>query len=364
MAEPLAEGFPAPSAVTVLDAPFPRVVFGVGAVDRVGGEVSRLGATAVLLIVDGAALAAGDAIAAALGGRLAGRIREVVQHVPVAVADAAVEQARATRADLVVSVGGGSATGLGKAVALSTGLPLLAVPSTYAGSEMTPVWGLTSTVDGASAKRTGRDERVRPKVVVYDPALTASMPVGLSAASGLNAMAHLMAALFATGASPIVAAVAEEGVRVLAGALPRVAAAPVDLAARSDALYGAWLAGWSFGATGSGLHHKLCHVLGGSYDLPHAQTHAVMLPHTTAFLAPAAVGAAARVSRALGGVDAVEGLAALGRSLGVPASLTELGFDPARIDDVARAVVAARPNSPRPVDIDGVREVMRAACNP
>jgi maleylacetate reductase len=352
----------AESDVTVLDAPFPRVVFGVGALSRVPEEVAGLGASA-LLIVDEASVAAGDEVAASLGDRLADRIDGAVMHVPVPVADAATERARAAGVDLVVSIGGGSATGLAKAIALATGLPILAVPTTYAGSEMTPVWGLTGTnADGASTKRTGRDPRVRPRVVVYDPALTVSMPTGLSAASGMNALAHLMAGLFASGTAPIVAAIAEEGVRTLADALPRVVAAPSDLAARSDALYGAWLAGWTFGTGVSGLHHRVCHVLGGSYDLPHAQTHAAMLPYTTAFLAPGSPAGAARAARALGADDPAAALHELARTLGAPTSLTEIGFDPAHIDDVAAAVVAVNPDSPRPVDHDGVRDLLHAAC--
>jgi maleylacetate reductase len=339
----------AESDVTVLDAPFPRVVFGVGALSRVADETAGLGASSVLLIVDEASVAAGDEIAASLGDRLVDRIDGAVMHVPVPVADAAVERARAAGVDLVVSIGGGSATGLAKAVALATGLPVLAVPTTYAGSEMTPVWGLTE----AGAKRTGRDPRVRPRVVVYDPALTVSMPAELSAASGMNALAHLMAGLFAPATSPIVSAIAEEGVRTLADALPRVVAAPADLAARSDALYGAWLAGWTFGTGVSGLHHRVCHVLGGTYDLPHAQTHAAMLPYTTAFLAPASPAGAARAARALGATDPAAALHDLARALGAPTSLTEVGFDPRHIDDVVAAM-----------GVDGIREVLVAACRP
>jgi maleylacetate reductase len=339
----------AESDVTVLDAPFPRVVFGVGALSRVADEAVGLGASAVLLIVDEASVSAGDEVAASLGDRLVDRVDGAVMHVPVPVADAATARARAAGADLVVSIGGGSATGLAKAVALTTGLPILAVPTTYAGSEMTPVWGLTE----AGAKRTGRDSRVRPRVVVYDPTLTVSMPAGLSAASGMNALAHLMAGLFATGTAPIVAAIAEEGVRTLADALPRVVAAPADLTARSDALYGAWLAGWTFGTGVSGLHHRLCHVLGGSYGLPHAQTHAAMLPHTTAFLAPGSPAGAARAARALGGADPAAALHELARALGAPTSLTEVGFDPRHIDNVADAM-----------GVDGIRELLITACDP
>ena len=348
--------------VSILDAPLPRVLFGVGAVDQVPDEVERLGARAVLLVVDESARTTGDDIARALGANMADRIDEVVMHVPVGFAAQAIAQARKGEVDLLLCVGGGSATGLAKAVALQTGLPILAVPTTYAGSEMTPIWGLTETANGVSTKRTGRDPRVRPRVVVYDPALTVSLPPALSAASGLNALAHLMAGLFTVGASPLVGALAEEGVRTLAGALPRVVAAPGDLDARSRALYGAWLAGWTLGATTTGVHHKICHVLGGSYNLPHADTHAAVLPYSTAFLAPYAPTSAERAARALGGLEPAGAIHDLARSIGAPTSLTQVGLDPEQVDAVAYQVASAPPPSPRPIDVDGVRELLLAAC--
>jgi maleylacetate reductase len=354
---------PDPSRVSILDAPWPRVVFGVGAVSAVPDEVALLGARAVFLIVDLSARATGDAIAAALGDTLAQRVSEVVMHVPSEIARDAVVRAQDT--DLLVSVGGGSATGLAKAVALETGLPILAVPTTYAGSEMTPVWGLTEVVDGVPAKRTGRDPRVRPRVVVYDPALTVSLPPGMSAASGLNAMAHLMAGLFAAGAVPVVGALAEEGVRTLADALPRVVSAPDDLDARSDALYGAWLAGWVLGATSTGLHHKVCHVLGGRYNLPHADVHAAMLPYTTAFLArdPGTDEAVTRAARALGGAEPAGAIHDLARSMGAPTSLASTGFDLGQVSLVASDVAAALApaSTTSRIDESAIRELLLAA---
>jgi maleylacetate reductase len=279
-----------PESVSILDAPWPRVVFGVGALDRVGDEVALLGCRAVLLIVDVSARAAGDEIERALAAAVADRIDEVAMHVPVPLAQAATGRARAGGIDLLLSVGGGSATGLAKAVALEVSLPILAVPTTYAGSEMTPVWVLTDPGDAATgvvaSKRTGRDPRVRPRVVIYDPRVD---PVAAAQAVRVQRSECAGApddGLFARGTTPVVGAIAEEGVRALADALPRVVAAPADLAARVDALYGAWLAGWTMGAATTGLHHKLCHVIGGSYGLPHADVHAAVLPYSTAFLAP------------------------------------------------------------------------------
>ena len=350
-------GAPALLAGFAHDAAATRVRFGPGALARVGDEVERLGAGRVLLVAGGPEAVYADRIAADLGDRVAGRVREVVMHVPVETAAAAVAAARNCRADLVLSVGGGSATGLAKAVARETGLPVLAVPTTYAGSELTPIWGLT----GADGKTTGRDRRVQPRVVVYDPELTVSLPGPISAASGLNALAHCVEGLYAADASPVTGLLAEEGIRALAGGLPRVVADGTDLAARSQALYGAWLAGWTLGMAGMGVHHKLCHVLGGSWQLPHAEVHAVVLPYAAAFNSGYAPAALARVAAALGGTDPAGDLWDLGRRLGTPAGLAELGFPPGDIARAAALVVAGAPANPRPVEPDGVRALLRAA---
>jgi maleylacetate reductase len=340
----------------VHDSPAARVLFGPGALARVPAEVDRLAGRRVLLIADAQAKRYADELAERLGGRMAGRTDEVVVHVPAEVAAAAVALAREVAADLVVSLGGGSATGLAKAVALATSLPVLAVPTTYAGSEMTPIWGLTE----GGRKTTGRDRRVLPRVVVYDPALTVGLPASVSAASGMNALAHCVEGLYAPAASPVTAVLAEEGVRALAGALPRVVADPSDLDARGDALYGAWLAGWVLGVAGMGIHHKVCHVLGGSYDLPHADTHSAVLPYATAFNAPYTPDAIARAGRALGG-DPAAALWDLAAAVGAPTSLAAVGFRPEQIDEAAGLVAAAPPDNPRPVDREGVRGLLLAA---
>jgi maleylacetate reductase len=265
--------------------------------------------------------------------------------------------ARAAAADGCVAVGGGSAIGLGKAIALRTGLPLIAVPSTYAGSEMTPVWGLTER----GAKRTGRDPAVQPRSVVYDPELTLSLPVGLSVTSGINALAHAVEALYAPDASPLVSLMAEEGARAMTGALPAVAATPDDLDARSRALYGAWLCGACLGATTMGLHHKLCHVLGGTFGLPHAETHTVVLPYALAYNASAAPQAITALSRALDTDDVPRALWELAGSLGAPRSLAELGLKEADLAvAAAQATAQAYPN-PREVTAHGVLGLLTAA---
>ncbi|NNN29044.1 maleylacetate reductase [Streptomyces sp. S3(2020)] len=335
-----------------------RVVLRPGAAETaVPGEVERLGLRRVLVVSGPRGARTARAVADALGGDCAGLHTEARMHVPAEVADRAVAVARAAGADGCVAVGGGSAIGLGKAIALRTGLPLVAVPSTYSGSEMTPVWGLTEH----GAKRTGRDPSVLPRSVVYDPELTLSLPVDLSVTSGVNALAHAAEALYAPDASPLVSLMAEEGVRAMADALPALTAAPRDLDARGRALYGAWLCGAALGATTMGLHHKLCHVLGGTYGLPHAETHTVVLPYALAYNAPAAPEAMAALGRALGTDDVPSAVRDLADGPGVPRSLAELGL--AEADVAAAAQVAAEqayPN-PREVTAQGALDVLRAA---
>jgi alcohol dehydrogenase class IV len=262
-----------------------------------------------------------------------GSFSDVRPHVPIEVAQAARTAAASASADAVLSVGGGSTTGTAKAIALSSGLPVAAIPTTYAGSEVTPVWGLT---DGGR-KTTGIDLRVLPRIVIYDPELTVTLPVGLSIASGLNALAHCVEAFWAPGRNPITSLIAEEAIAALADALPAVSADGSDLEARTSMLYAAWLAGTAFATAGSSIHHKVCHVLGGAFDLPHAETHGVMLPYTTAVAAPRAPGSDGRIARALGrdGMPAAAAIDAFARELGAPRSLRELGLSDG---DLQRAI--------------------------
>jgi maleylacetate reductase len=260
------------------------------------------------------------------------------------------------QADGVVTLGGGSATGLGKALARS-GLPLVALPTTYAGSEMTPIWGMTS--DGR--KEVGRDLRVLPKTVVYDPELTFSLPTLVSAASGMNAVAHCMEALWAPGASPLSTPLALEGARTLCEAVPTVVAAPWGPKGRSRALVGACQAGLSLATAGGGLHHRLCHVLGGRHDLPHADTHAALLPHVVAFNEAVLGSLAGRMAVAIGAGRASTGLYDLGVRLDLPMALSALGMPEAAIAEVAAEVAADPPPNPRPVDEPGLRSILRAA---
>jgi maleylacetate reductase len=335
-----------------------RVVFGPGSITRLPDEVAALGLTRVLVLCSPEQEATGQQVAAALGDRAVGVLAEARMHVPVEVARAARDRAVELGADGCVAVGGGSAVGLGKAVALEHGLPVIAVPTTYAGSEMTPVWGLTE----AGVKRTGRDRRVLPVSVVYDPELTTTLPVAMTVTSGINALAHAVEGLYAPDATPVVSLMAADGARALLGALPRLVADPADLDARGDAQYGAWLCGAVLGATTMSLHHKLCHALGGTLDLPHAPTHTVVLPHVLAFNAPAAPEAAAAVSAALGGAqDPARALWDLVGALGAPRSLAELGMAEDDVERIADQVLAAPYGNPREVTREGLVALLHRA---
>jgi maleylacetate reductase len=335
-----------------------RVRFGAGSLAALPDEVAALGLTRVLVLCSPEQEVTGKQVAAALGAKAVGVLAEARMHVPVEVAHRARQVAAELGADGCVAVGGGSAVGLGKAIALEHGLPVIAVPTTYAGSEMTPVWGLTE----GGAKRTGRDVRVLPRSVVYDPELTVTLPAGLSATSGMNAIAHAVEGLYAPDATPIVSLMAEEGVRALASALPWVVADGSNIDARGEAQYGAWLCGAVLAATTMSLHHKLCHTLGGTLDLPHAPTHTVVLPHALAFNQPAAPDAVAALSRALGGApDPARELWELAGRLGAPRSLRELGMAEDEIPRIAELAVANPYANPRPVTRDGVEALLCTA---
>jgi len=320
----------------------------------VPAELESLGVVRVLIIATGSAKPFADQLADRLGDRVVARTHEVRQHVPEALAAEATVLARDSAADGLVSIGGGSATGLGKAVAVDTGLPLLAVPTTYAGSEATPVYGVT----GAS-KRTGRDPRALPRVAVYDPELTVTMPAHVTATSGLNALAHCVEALYAPGANPVTALAAEEGARVLARALPRATWNPLELADREDALYAAYLAGAAFAVAGGALHHTLCHLLGGTWGLGHGETHAVLLPHVTAYNAVAVPEEVGRVARAMGVSVAAQGIWDLARTVDAPSSLAGLGMPESGLDEAARRGVAAvGDRNPRAPDVASLRRLL------
>lgn len=339
------------------DQPATRVIFGAGAFDRLPDEVKRLGAKRAIVLSTPEQLKDAEEAARRLGGMAAGIFPRAVMHVPIETAREARETARQLNADCCVAIGGGSTIGLGKAIALESGLAIVAVPTTYAGSEMTPIYGLTE--DGI--KKTGRDRKVLPKTVIYDPALTLTLPPALAGPSGMNAIAHCVEGLYAIDGNPIISMLAAEGIRALARSLPVVVATPGDIQARADALYGAWLAGTVLGAVSIGIHHKLCHTLGGTFNLPHAEVHTVILPHAVEFNCNAAPEAMRITAEALGAGSAAQGLFDLALRIGAPVALKDIGM-PA--DGLERAADLATQNpyaNPRPVEYAGVLELLRNA---
>jgi maleylacetate reductase len=355
-AEPQGLVMPAMKEFVYLAQPM-RVLFGAGALKQLPREIELLGARKALVLSTPEQAAVAERVAAQIGAHAAGVYAKAVMHVPVETAREARALAQRLGADCAVAIGGGSTTGLGKAIALESGLPILAIPTTYAGSEMTPIYGLTQ--DGE--KRTGRDVRVLPRTVIYDPELTLSLPVGLSITSGMNAIAHAAEGLYAKDGNPIMDVMAEEGIRAMAAALPELKAHPRDLEARANALYGAWLCGAVLGSVGMALHHKLCHTLGGSFNLPHAEVHTVVLPHAIGYNAPAIPAACARLSRALNAERPAAALYDLARSNGAPYELRALGLAEHDLDRAADLAVASPYWNPRPIERDAIRALLQNA---
>lgn len=331
-----------------------RVLFGPGTIARLPEEMDRLGLRRALVI------RAADRHARVLeviGDRVAATFTDAAMHTPTHVTDAAMALVVAHGVDGVVAIGGGSAIGLGKAIALRTDLPQVAIPTTYAGSEMTPILG--ETKDGAKVTQSG--PRILPEAVIYDVDLTLTLPASYAATSGMNAMAHAVEALYARDTNPVTSLLAMEAITTLARALPLIVADPLDREARSAALYGAWLCGTCLGAVGMALHHKLCHTLGGSFNLPHAETHAVVLPHALAYTLPATPEAARRLRLALGADDPALALYDLNASLGAPTSLAELGMTEDAIEDAADRALANPYWNPRPLERPGIRALIGRA---
>jgi alcohol dehydrogenase class IV len=334
-----------------------RVVFGSGTIATVAEEAKRLGVSRALVLSTPEQRDQAERVAGLLGDAAAAIFAGARMHTPVEVTEAALAIVGEKRIDGTVAIGGGSTTGLGKAIAVRTALKQIVLPTTYAGSEMTDLLGETAKGE----KKTRRDPRIRPETVIYDVDLTLTLPVGLSATSGVNAMAHAVEGLYARNGNPVLRLIAEEGIRALGAALPLIVRDPADRDARSDALYGAWLCGMVLGGAEVALHHKLCHVLGGSFDLPHAETHAVILPHAVAYNAAAAPEAVGRVARALGAHDAAEALYDLNVAIGAPTALRAVGMPEEGLDRAADLAVANPYFNPRPLDRDAIRALLQAA---
>jgi alcohol dehydrogenase class IV len=334
-----------------------RVIFGSGTLAQLPEEVERMGLKRVLVLATPHQQASAEETARSIGARAAGVFADAAMHTPVEVTERALARAKAINADGVVAVGGGSTTGLAKAIALRTDLPQIVAPTTYAGSEMTPILG--ETRDGV--KTTLSSPKILPEVVIYDVDLTLSLPVALSVTSGMNAIAHAVEALYARERNPVISLLAEEGIAAVSRALPGIKADPADKQARSDALYGAWLCGICLGSVGMALHHKLCHTLGGSFGLPHAETHTAVLPHAVRYNAKAAPEAMAQIKRALGAKDAAQGLFDLPAGLGATMALRDLGMPEAGVDRATDLALTNPYWNPQPLQRPALRDLISAA---
>lgn len=333
-----------------------RIIFGPGSLSAVGDEIEGQGGSRALVLSTPFQKADAEALAADLGVRAVGVFAGAAMHTPVAVTEQALQMYSDSGADCVVALGGGSTIGLGKALALRTDCPQIVVATTYAGSEVTPILGQTEN----GLKTTLRDAKVLPEVVIYDPKLTLGLPVGMSVTSGLNAIAHSVEALYAKDRNPVTSMQAIEGIRALRDALPVIVREPGNEDARGEALYGSWLCGTVLGTVGMSLHHKLCHTLGGSFDTPHAETHAILIHHTAAYNAQAAQEALAPAADLFGG-DLGGGLWDFARDLGAPLALKDLGLSEADLDRAAEIATQNPYWNPRPVEREAIRALLQNA---
>jgi alcohol dehydrogenase class IV len=348
-----------------------RVIFGAGSLQHLAREIDLLGAKRALVLSTPEQRASAEMIADLLGNKAAGVFDRAVMHVPIETAREARQMALALGADCAIAIGGGSTTGLGKAIALDSGLPILAIPTTYAGSEMTPIYGITE----GGLKKTGKDARVLPRTTIYDPDLSMSLPVALSVTSGINAIAHAAEGLYAVDSNPIMNLMACEGIAALARALPAIyknandktARADAEyVKARSDALYGAWLCGTVLGNVGMALHHKLCHTLGGSFNLPHAEVHTIVLPHALAYNQAAAPNAMQKIAKALGVNESQSTTAAqatwdLACNNGAPTSLAAIGLQESDLNKACDIAMQNQYANPRPLERVALRALFQDA---
>ena len=334
-----------------------NVVFRAGACAELGTQLQRLSLGHTLLIVTPGHKAQANDIASMLGERCAGIFDQARPHVPEEALAAAIEVSDHCGADCCVSIGGGSTTGLGKALALRIGLPNIAIPTSYAGSEMTNIWGIT---DGRS-KVTGRDDTVLPDLVIYDPELSVGLPPEVSASSGMNAIAQAAVNIVDPEANPFASALAQAAVRHLVAALPAVVAYAGNIESRAKALCGASLAGAALGIGLTSLHHRLCHIIGGRFDTNHADTHAILLPHSIAYNAPAAANEARNLATLLGANDVGIGLYDFARHIGAPQQLSALGIGHADIETIVDGVLETQFRNPRPLQRAALQAMLQRA---
>ncbi|MGY2227735.1 MULTISPECIES: maleylacetate reductase [Pseudomonas] len=347
-------------------ATFPqRVLFGAGRLSELRAEIDVLGFTRPLLISTPRQRPLAEMVSVILGAqRVAGIFDRAAMHVPLELVREACALVKRIGADGLITIGGGSTIGLGKAIARELGIPTVAIPTTYSGSEMTAIYGITE----AGIKKTGTDPKVLPRTVLYDADLTLELPIDISITSALNAIAHGAEGLYAKNRNPVTNIMAEAGIAALARAIPKFRKNDGNFCstgemrvARSDALYGAWLCGGVLGSVTMALHHKLCHTLGGSFNLPHAEVHSVILPHALAYNAEAAPEAMEIIARAIGTESAPAGIYDLASKNGAPTSLRDIGMHESNLSLACELVLSNQYPNPRRLEAEPIHRLLRDA---
>jgi alcohol dehydrogenase class IV len=334
-----------------------RVIFGVGTRAQITEEARALGIKRALVLTTPRQTEYINEVISSLGMLYAGTFSNAAMHTPVDVTEGALEMIQQLKIDGLIAVGGGSTTGLSKAIALRTDVPQVILPTTYSGSEMTGILGQTEN----GLKTTIKSLKVLPETVIYDVELSLGLPVKITGTSGMNAIAHAIEALYAPDANPITSLMAEAGIRALASSLPKIGQQPTNLEFRSEALYGAWLCANCLAQVSMGLHHKLCHTLGGTFGLPHAETHSIILPHATAYNAPFASETLAPAVRALGSSHVPKALFDLAKNLGAKLALHDLGMPEEGIEQALELAIKSPYPNPRPLERAAIKALLTRA---
>ena len=316
------------------------------------------GFSSVLLIAEGRFAPQAERFAAAFGNEKVVLFSNVIQHVPQRIVDEAYEVVKKENPDVLLSIGGGSSVGLAKALALQTELPIIAVPTTYAGSEQTNIWGISTE----AGKTTGRSAKVLPKVVVYDPELTQSMPPVLAAKSAMNAMAHLMEAVYAPDGNPFTSHYAKLGMKSLKEGLLKLAEEKgLSEQTNEKILFGAYLGGKSLCEVSMSLHHKAAHVLGGSFGMEHATVHTVLQSYVLAYQWPyLSAGTQADFKEVFGEKPAIA-LRELADKNNIASDLKSIGFIEEDIPEAAALLLKKPYANPAPLNENGLEQLLRNA---
>ncbi len=349
-----------------------EVIFAPGSLAQLAEAVERLGWQRLILCTNHSMQTYGhvDALKSALGGRLIATFDRVQPHVQDVQVDEVLALAIENRADAVIGMGGGSPIGMAKAVAYTLAttfpahrsLPVIAIPTTYAGSEMTAVCGITHARENPPRKVTFSDPKIVPRLVIYDPELTLDLPPEMTASTGINALAHCIEALYSVARNPVSTAAAVSGVRHISNALYCCYENGNNLDARTELLTGAHLAGLSLASVKMGLHHGLCHVLGGTANVPHGIANSIILPHAIRFnadvTAPQLLPAAEAMGISLNGTSSKVALEALVQKIfdlvgkmNLPQRLRDAGVKESELPHLAQLGFQNRTvqNNPKPI---------------